>query len=90
MDDISSNTEFFALLRRLVDAWCDRRALRPLSLILNPYLAFDGLTGGWGEILDALKSIRAECRADLLGTEMDAVENLVRAAETTIYRRQSP
>ena len=57
MTAIGDNMEFFALLRSLIDAWCDRHALKPLSRVLGPYLAFDGLTDGWGEILNALKRI---------------------------------
>ena len=59
---IGNNIEFFTVLRSLIDAWCDRHALKPLSRVLGPYLAFDGLPDGWGEILNALKDVRALCR----------------------------
>ena len=51
MEAIDSNAVFFARLRSLIDSWCDRRALRPLASVLGPYLAFDGLTDSWGQIL---------------------------------------
>jgi hypothetical protein len=41
MSDLADNAEFFALLNELIDKWCDRRALRPLSRMLGPYLAFN-------------------------------------------------
>ena len=61
---ISNNIEFFSVLRSLIDSWCDRRALKPLCRLLGPYLAFNGLTDSWGEILSALKAVRAQCRED--------------------------
>ncbi len=83
---IGDNTEFFALLRSLIDAWCDHHALKPLSRVLGPYLAFDGLTDGWGEILDALKDVRALCREDISEAEVETMEALIRAAERAMYR----
>ncbi len=83
---IGDNTEFFALLRSLIDAWCDHHALKPLSRVLGPYLAFDGLTDGWGEILNALKDVRALCREDISEAEVETMEALIRAAERAMYR----
>ena len=83
---IDSNAVFFARLRSLIDSWCNRRALRPLASVLGPYLAFDGLTDSWGQILEALKTIRALCREDATEAEMDAVEKLIRAAEAALNR----
>jgi hypothetical protein len=37
-------------LARLTDAWCERRELRPLALILPAYTANNGSTDGWGSI----------------------------------------
>jgi hypothetical protein len=86
METIDSNAVFFARLRSLIDSWCDRRPLRPLASVLGPYLAFDGLTDSWGQILEALKTIRALWREDATEAEMDAVEKLIRAAEEALYR----
>ena len=86
MMDIGDNTEFFALLRSLIDAWCDHHALKPLSRVLGPYLAFDGLTDGWGEILNALKDVRAVCREDISEAELETVGALICAAERALHR----
>jgi hypothetical protein len=86
MKDIADNAEFFAVVRRLIDAWCDRRALRPLSLVLGPYLAFDGLTDSWGNILTALKTISARYQKDISEAELDSVRDLIRAAGAAVYR----
>jgi hypothetical protein len=87
--DIADNAEFFVVLRRVIDAWCDRRALRPLSLILGPYLAFDGLTDTWGKLLTALKTVSAHCQKDISEAELDRVRDLIRAAEPVVYRNQT-
>ena len=72
----SNNAEFFAALRSLIDACCDRRALKPLSQLLGPYLAFNGLTDSWGEILIALKAVRAHCSEDFSGTQLETIDAL--------------
>jgi hypothetical protein len=87
---ISNNTEFFAALRSLIDSWCDRRALKPLSWLLGPYLAFNGLTDSWGEIVSALKGVRAYCREDFSGTELETIDALIRAAEGAVHRGLNP
>src|ERR1700743_155442 len=57
--DFQSNEEFLAVLRMLVERWCDERRLDALARILPGYLAFNGLTDGWGELSNALKATRA-------------------------------
>jgi hypothetical protein len=86
MKPIASNAEFFAILKGLIYSWCDRRALNPLARILDPYLAFDGLTDGWSKILAALKTIQASYGHDILQTEAGTLAELIRAAEQAIYR----
>ena len=83
---MDSKTEFFEPLKKLIDSWCERRALKPLSRVLSPYLAFNGMTDGWSELLDALKWVRAFCRDDLPTDETATVADLIRAAEGAIYR----
>ena len=45
---------------RLVHAWCDRRELRALARLLPAWSANNGLTDGWSDVLDALRTIRAD------------------------------
>jgi hypothetical protein len=82
MSDVADNEDFFALLKQ--------RALKPLSRMLGPYLAFDGLTDGWGEILSDLKSVHALCRSDLSDAEAKAVDVLIRAAERALHPDRAP
>jgi hypothetical protein len=86
MMTIGDNAEFFALLRSLIDVWCDHHALKPLSRVLGPYLAFNGLTDGWGEILSALKDVRVLCREEISEAELETVGALIRAAERALHR----
>ena len=83
---LDGKAEFFDPLKGLIDGWCERRALNPLSRILSPYLAFNGMTDGWGELLDALKWIRAFCRDELPADESAKVADLIRVAEKVVYR----
>jgi hypothetical protein len=83
---ISNNAEFFAVLKGLIYSRCDRRALNPLARILGPYLAFDGLTDSWGNILTALKTIRASHGRDISQSETETLGELIRTAEHAIYR----
>ena len=50
------NKEFNNEIRRLVEGWCDRREYGPLSAILTPWLYNNGLTDGWSDLADALRT----------------------------------
>jgi hypothetical protein len=89
MRSITSNAEFFAALKQLIDSWCDRRALKPLAKVLGPYLAFNGLTDGWGELLNALNSIRTSCPHDLSKSQTEVLGELIRTAEGALYGDQN-
>ncbi|QOZ34070.1 hypothetical protein [Bradyrhizobium sp. CCBAU 53421] len=82
-----SNDEFFAELKGLIDAWCERRLLSPLSRILGPFLSFNGMTDGWGEVSAALKSTRAHDRNELTSSEQAKVDDLIQAATAVIHRK---
>jgi hypothetical protein len=86
---ITNYAEFFAALKELTDAWCGRRALKPLAHLLPAYTAFNGMTDGWGDLLGALKNVRAFCRDDVEGPESVIVADLIRAAERAVFSRNS-
>jgi hypothetical protein len=79
-----TNQEFFAALRALIDAWCERRALPVLAAILPAFVSFNCMTDGWGELLFALRNIIAFQRDNLTPAEMDIVADLRRAAEKAL------
>ena len=79
--------EFHSELRSLVDAWCDRRDLTLLRVILSGYPMVSGLTDGWGELARALKTIRAQHKVLLISGELDRVIGLQRFAESAVHSR---
>ena len=83
---VETNAEFFASAKSLIEGWCDRRALAPLARVLPAYLAFNGMTDGWGDLMDALKGVRAFCREELPEAELATVGDLIRATEKAVCR----
>ncbi len=77
---LQNNAEFFATLKTLIDAWCDRRELSPLARLLPAYVAFNGLTDGWGDLLAALRHIQAFSRDKLTESERATLADLIHAA----------
>jgi len=71
-------------LARLIDGWCERRELRPLTLLLPAYTANAGLTDDWARLMEALYDLRA--RGRLPEAEQAEVERLVPIVERTVYR----
>lgn len=49
-------------IRQLVEGWCDRREYKPLAIVLPAWIGNNGLTDGWSDLRDALKSAYALCR----------------------------
>ena len=62
---MTGNSRLAEIVDQLIDAWCERRALRPLSILLPAYVGFTGLTDGWTELHEALRSCRAMRRDEL-------------------------
>jgi len=86
MTEFQSDEEFGAALRDLIARWCDQRRLAALARLLPGYVAFNGLTDGWGLLLDALKSARALGREAYEATDWDALNDLILAAEKALTR----
>jgi hypothetical protein len=71
-------------LAHLIDAWCERRELRPLATLLPAYTSNTGLTDGWAAVLEALYDLRRA--KSLPPTEQAEVERLVPIVEKMVYR----
>jgi hypothetical protein len=82
---IEQDDPVYGPLRRLIDAWCDRRELGVLAGILPAYTSNFGLTEGWGALMDALRILRTNPR--LTAAEKDEVERLVPLVEHILYRK---
>jgi hypothetical protein len=70
----------------LVNAWCDRRAIEPLRVILACYPITNNLTDDWAAIAAGLKAIRVHHSRDLVPSELDTVVRLQHLAESVVYR----
>ena len=73
-----TDSRLIDLLRALIDGWCERRALRPLAVLLPAYLGFNGLTDGSHDLWDAVNNLRG--LGDALTDEEHAAVVEVRAA----------
>jgi hypothetical protein len=82
-----SNDQFFEALRSLIDCWCGCRNLKALRHILGPYLAFNGMTDGWGELYKALRNLRADCWDTLPLEERETLKGLIATADNVLNRR---
>ena len=72
-------------MSKLIDAWCDRRELRGLALFLPAWLANNGLTDGWVDVLQALRAVRADIT--LPEDEATVLEQSIATVERAVYRR---
>ena len=87
MVELMNTEQFLKVTESIIHSWCERKLLGPLSVLTGPYLAFNGLTDGWGELLVALKTVRANYRKDLEFAELRKLDDLIRIADDTVYRR---
>lgn len=71
-------------IARLIDEWCERRALGPLAVLLPAYTSNNGLTDGWAEVMEALHTLRAS--KQLPDDERRQIEELVVLVERMVYR----
>jgi hypothetical protein len=71
-------------LSLLIDAWCDRRELHALALLLPAYTANFGQTDDWARVMEALHDLRA--KKILPDEEHATVERLVPIVERMVYR----
>lgn len=71
-------------LARLIDVWCERGELGALAVLLPAYTSNNGLTDGWAEVMEALRTLRGSRR--LPDDERQQIEALVVIVERMVYR----
>ena len=71
-------------LERLIDGWCERRALSPLRHILQGYPLVTALSDEWHELRDALRNVRGLGEGELTADERESVEQALREVEHTL------
>ncbi len=81
---MTTESEPFTSLDRLVDGWCQRRALRPLSIILRVYPMTSPLSDGWHELRRALRDVRCLGEPHLTDPEAEVVESALRSVERAL------
>src|SRR5260370_36222805 len=83
----SMEFDLFKTLDALIDAWCERRALKPLHYILRAYPAVIAHTDQKFELLDALKDEKGICRVDLTPEERRLVKEEHDLLEVCLHTR---
>ena len=71
----------------LFDVWCERRAACPLRHLLRAWPLTNGLTDDWGDLHEALRALRADCRTEISEAERASVDELIRAVAFTVLQR---
>ena len=72
--------------RVLIDVWCDRRCYSALRNILQGFPLSSPLTDGWGQLLDAMQSVRAFVKDELFESELLTLNELIAAVSKLVYR----
>jgi hypothetical protein len=81
--------EPFAVLHKLVRAWCNRRCLEALNQVLPAYLAFNGLTDAWSRLYDALRNVRTSAQYELTEEELEMVSDLISLSSRVLVRESA-
>jgi hypothetical protein len=84
---METNEELFSVLAKLVDGWCERRALGPLGIILQGYPMPSPLTDSWVDLRDVLRNLRHFRQPAVTELEANDIEEALRAVEKALDRR---
>jgi len=81
------NTDINRDLKKLADAWCERRALRALHQFLPGYFALNGLTDGWAQLETALRDVLVFAKDELTEEEQKELKRIMILVQQIVYRR---
>ena len=81
-----NDQELFQALQKLVDAWCERRALQALRCILRGYPLVNPLTDGWADLMRALQDVRAFAREEITPKELKSIDECIRVIDRIVHR----
>jgi hypothetical protein len=80
-----------ATIGKLVDGWCERRALSPLRIVLPSWPPLSGLTDEVHHLWAAMRHVRAVCRYELvLHGELDDVNAVVAEMSRLLHPGEPP
>jgi hypothetical protein len=74
-------------LDALIDGWCERRALRPLQLLLRVYPGTLAHADQKFELLDAMKDVKGLCRGELPDDELRLLIEAINELENSLHGR---
>jgi hypothetical protein len=74
-------------IAKLVDAWCERRALQPLRILLPVWPPPMLLTEHAADLLGALRHIRAMCKETLPPQELETVAKAIACLQVMLHGR---
>ena len=78
---------FFKTLDGLINGWCERRALHPLSYLLPAYSGILARTHQQFQLLEALKNLKRLCRDYLTLEELRLVTQAHNFLEERLWTR---
>lgn len=82
---MSGDFDLHGEISRLVDRWCERRALSPLRIILGHWPPVSGLTDEYEDLLSSLRHLRAMCRDQLPPDEYEVVNKAVAYVNSVLH-----
>ncbi len=71
---------------QLFDIWCERRSAHPLRHLLSAWPLTNGLTDDRGNLYEALRGLRANCRGEISEAELAYIEDLIRSIAAFLQR----
>jgi hypothetical protein len=83
---ITSNEDLFKEVDNFVNAWCDRRCLKALRLVLQGWPLVSGLTDDWANLYEALRQVRALAKDELTKAEIDDLDTVINTVGKVVYR----
>jgi hypothetical protein len=87
MSNIVGTDQLTQKLDSLIDRWCERRAIRPLQLLLRAYPGRIIHTDQFHELLDALKDVKGLARSILMSDELADVISCISFLEDALARQ---
>ena len=68
----------------LIDQWCERRALRPLRILLSAYPDMPVHTDQFYNLLEGLRDIKGLCHSQLTSDELGYVTTAMNELEEAV------
>ena len=74
-------------LELLIDQWCQRRALRPLRILLPAYPGIPIHTDQFHCLLEGLRDVKGLCRSQLTSDELACVIEAINEIEDALTKQ---